>query len=115
MDNIKNNLALIQNKSELLAFLHKQFNENQKSAEGCNIMVKSFDSWNKETKIDKIKILCKLTREQGKLNQKLILILMNYILGGSFSTDLAKTAMNMGASGEEVLQEMMRQKMNGEI
>lgn len=54
----------------------------------------------------------KSLRHLNEVNKRLLLILLTYVSGGDFGTDAAKVLLKMGR-GQEALQEMMRQKMQG--
>ena len=105
-------LSMLRNKDKVLQSILRDIdvsNQNMVAFE------KLEDLYGRDAKVNADKALqacAKSLRHVNDVNRRLLMLLLVYVSGGSYSGDTGKVLCKMGR-GEEALKEMFRQKMNG--
>lgn len=104
-------MKLIKNKEEVIAMIMKDLDICTKNEKAFSKMIDTMETDN----VDMLKMLkgfAKSNRHLNQMNCRLLILALTYTSGGSFSTDVALMLNKLGY-GQEALQELFKQKMNG--
>lgn len=105
-------MDMLKNKDTVLKVMIKDMEVSQKNAASFKKLEELFKE-NKEVSTEAVlKAAATSLRHLNEVNTRLLTILMIYISGGNYDTDVGRMLIKMGR-GEEALREMMNVKFSG--
>ena len=102
-------------KSQLITFLITKMLDSERIESG---LMKAKESVERNNTLENTRKMLgttmKILSEQQTINRNILLVLMVYLSGSHFNGDATLLMSRVGVSQEESLQELLRQKMQGE-
>lgn len=105
-------LSMLKNQEQVIKAILSDIDTSQKNAKSFE-KLESLYKDGKKVNIDAAMNACaKSLRHSNEVNQRLLMLLLVYVSGGNYSRDTV-AVMNKFDMGNEGLQEMLKQKLNG--
>jgi len=105
-------LKMLRNKEQVVRTILKDFQVSQKNMEGFAKLEELYAE-GKDVSTEKVlKSTAKSLRHLNDVNTRVLMLLLVYLGGDNYSSDVAHLAIRFG-KGDEALQELMRAKMKG--
>lgn len=105
-------MSMLKNQEQVISTILKDLGTCDKNMQSFEKLESLYEQ-GKEVNTEKVLKACaKSLRHTNDVNRRLLMVLLVYVSGGSYSSDTSKVLMKMGR-GKEALQEMFKRKVNG--
>ena len=106
--------SMFRSREQIIVELLKAFDDQATTERGCHRVDKEWNIYKGDRNLEtQLHTAIRINERQAKLLQKLILINLLYVMGNNSQSDAAHVLNKLG-DGNEVLQEMFKQKLRGE-
>ena len=102
--------SMLKDKGQILKVLIDDIGHSQTQINGLTKFMENSKNWDIEDLQQKLPVAFKVMKKQSITIRAMLAVLMVYVSGGEFDTDVAQVLNKMG-HGQEAMREILRQKM----
>lgn len=102
---------MLKDKGQILRVLIDDIGHSQTQINGLEKFMDNSKDWEIENLKEKLPVVFKVMKKQSITIRAMLAVLMVYVSGGDFDTDVAQVLNKMGR-GQDAVREILKQKMN---